>query len=93
MRNERGDVRKIDLGATQMGATTYVYTISYVAKMLGEPKAWLEELALMNLEPEDGCLGVIGHMDAKGDELVAVTAFTTAGIEALKELVADIQRN
>lgn len=48
----------------------------------------------MNLEPEDGCLGVIDHhMDAEGDELVAVTAFTTAGIEALKELVADIQRN
>jgi hypothetical protein len=36
-----------------MAAPSYVYTISCVAKILGEPADWLDELASMNLEPED----------------------------------------
>ncbi|MFT4437118.1 hypothetical protein [Caballeronia sp. 15715] len=75
-----------------MAAPSYVYTISCVAKMLGEPEAWLEEIALMNLEPEDGCLGVIDNLDSGPDEVIAVTAFTNAGIEALKDAVADAKR-
>ena len=72
-----------------MGAPAYVYTISCVAQMLDEPEEWLQELANSSLEPEDGCLGVINDLNVPADELIAVTAFTDAGIEALRELVAD----
>lgn len=75
-----------------MSAPFHVYTISCVAKMLNEPEEWLEELANMNLEPEDGCLGVIDDLDVPPDEVISITAFTDAGIEALKELVADAKR-
>jgi len=75
-----------------MAAPSIVYTISCVAKMLGEPKDWLDELASMNLEPEDGCLGIIHDLDVPAEQLVPVTAFTDAGIEALKELVAEAKR-
>ncbi|WP_250523477.1 MULTISPECIES: hypothetical protein [unclassified Caballeronia] len=75
-----------------MAAPSHVYTISCVAKMLNEPEEWLEELANMNLEPEDGCLGVINDLDVPPDEVISITAFTDAGIEALKELIADAKR-
>jgi len=75
-----------------MSAPSHVYTISCVAKMLNEPEEWLEELANMNLEPEDGCLGVIDDLDVPPGEVISITAFTDAGIEALKELVADAKR-
>ncbi|WP_028215712.1 hypothetical protein [Paraburkholderia mimosarum] len=75
-----------------MATPSFVYTISCVAKMLGEPQDWLDELASMNLEPEDGCLGIIDNLDVPAEQLVSVTAFTDAGIEALKELVAEAKR-
>ncbi|MEZ2354268.1 hypothetical protein [Caballeronia sp. RCC_10] len=73
----------------RMGAPAYVYTISCVARMLDEPEEWLQELANLNLEPEDGCLGVVNDLSVPADEIIATTAFTGAGIEALRELVAD----
>lgn len=75
-----------------MAAPSLVYTISCVAKMLGEPEDWLDELASMNLDPEDGCLGIIDDLDVPAEQMVCVTAFTDAGIEALKELVAEAKR-
>lgn len=75
-----------------MAAPSFVYTIACVAKMLGEPEDWLDELATMNLGPEDGCLGIIDDLDVPSEQLVSVTAFTDAGIEALKELVAEAKR-
>jgi hypothetical protein len=75
-----------------MAAQSFVYTISCVAKMLGEPEDWLDELASMNLEPEDGCLGIIDDLNAPTEQSASVTAFTDAGIEALKELVAEAKR-
>jgi hypothetical protein len=57
--------------------------------MLGEPEEWLQQLANSNLEPENGCLGGVNDLNVPADELIAVTAFTDAGIEALGELVAD----
>jgi hypothetical protein len=75
-----------------MAAPSYVYSISWVAKMLSKPEAWLEEIALMNLDPEDGCLGVIDNLDSGPNEVIAVAAFTNAGIEALKDVVADARR-
>ncbi|WP_225033542.1 hypothetical protein [Paraburkholderia sp. XV] len=75
-----------------MAAPSFVYTISCVAKMLGEPEGWLDELASMNLEPEDGCLRIIYDLDVPSEQLIAVTALTDAGIEALRELVAEAKR-
>lgn len=79
-------------GLNTMAAPSFVYTIACVAKMLGEPEDWLDELATMNLGPEDGCLGIIDDLDVPSEQLVSVTAFTDAGIEALKELVAEAKR-
>ncbi|BDC45592.1 hypothetical protein [Paraburkholderia terrae] len=75
-----------------MAAPRFVYTISYVAKMLGEPENWLDELASTNLDPEDGCLGIFNDLDFPSEQLISITAFTDAGIEALKELVAEAKR-
>lgn len=75
-----------------MAAPSFIHLMSCVAKMLGEPEDWLDELASMNLEPEDGCLGIIDDLDVPAEQLVSVTAFTDAGIEALKELVAEVKR-
>jgi hypothetical protein len=65
-----------------MAAPGYVYTIARVARMLGEKVERLEEIA-MNMEPEDGCLTILGVAD------VATTAFTPQGLENLKELLED----
>lgn len=46
-----------------MAAPSFVYTIACVARMLGEPEDWLEELASANLEPKDGCLGIVDDLD------------------------------
>jgi hypothetical protein len=75
-----------------MAAPGFVYTISCVAKMLGEPADWLDELATLNLEPEDGCLGIIDNLDVPAEQRVSITAFTDAGIESLRELVAEAKR-
>lgn len=75
-----------------MAVPSFSYTISCAAKMLGEPEDWLDELASMNLEPEDGCLWIISDLDVPAEQLVSVTAFTNAGIEALRELVAETKR-
>jgi hypothetical protein len=60
-----------------MAAPTFVYTIACVAKMLGEPEDWLDELANANLGPTDGCR-IIGDLDVPAEQLVSVTAFTDA---------------
>ena len=63
-----------------MAAISHVYTIDYVARMLGEDVEWLWELQI-NMEPEDGCLWVRGV----GED--GVPAFTQYGIEYLKETI------
>ncbi len=65
-----------------MAAPSYVFTIARVAKMLGEDEVWLQEIAT-EMEPEDGCLAIWDT-----DDEIAVTAFTSAGVDNLKELVA-----
>ena len=64
-----------------MAAPSYVFTIARVAKLLGEPEELLHDIA-MDMEPEDGCLSVLGLGD------VSTVAFTSRG-ENLKELLAD----
>ena len=68
-----------------MAAPSYAYTIARVARMLGQDEALLEEIALMNMQPEDGRLSILDL-----DDDVSTTAFTARGIEALKELLADL---
>ena len=65
-----------------MAAITRVFTISYVAKMLGEDEEWLHELSI-DMLPEDGCLYVYHGKDN------VVTAFTDYGIECLQQIIAD----
>jgi hypothetical protein len=69
-----------------MAAITRVYTIGYVAEMLGEEEDWLWDVA-NGMDPEDGHLWVYGV----GDDGVA--AFTDFGIENLQQLVADLRTN
>jgi hypothetical protein len=67
-----------------LAAISHVFTITYVAEMLGEDEDWLHELSI-DMFPEDGCLHVYhGHDDA-------VTAFTDYGIENLKQIIADMR--
>jgi hypothetical protein len=63
-----------------MAAPSYVFTIGRVAVMLREDEEWLQTIA-DDMEPEDGCLTVCGTDD------ISTTAFTTFGIESLKELM------
>ena len=69
-------------GRLTLPATSAVFTITYVAKMLGEDEDWLHELSI-DMFAEDGCLRVYGV----GED--GVTAFTDYGIECLKQIIAD----
>jgi hypothetical protein len=77
----------VALGTAQSGglilaAVAAVFTIGYVANMLGEDEHWLHELSI-DMFPEDGCLWVYGV----GED--GVTAFTEYGIECLQHIIAD----
>jgi len=65
-----------------VAAAAAVFTIGYVANMLGEDEDWLYELSI-DMFPEDGCLRVYGV----GED--GVTAFTRDGIEFLQQIIAD----
>jgi hypothetical protein len=65
-----------------VAALSAVFTIGYVAELLGEDEDWLHELSI-SMFPEDGCLHVYGI----GED--GVTAFTQYGIECLKQIIDD----
>ena len=65
-----------------MAATSAVFTIGYVADLLGEDEDWLYDLSI-DMFPEDGCLRLYGI----GED--GVTAFTKDGIECLREIIAE----
>ena len=65
-----------------MSADAFVYTIGRVAQMLGESEELLEEIAT-DMDPEHGCLGVIGTDEEE------TTAFTSAGVEYLRDVIPD----
>jgi hypothetical protein len=69
-------------GGLIMAAIAQVFTISYVANLIGEDKDWLFELST-DMFPEDGCLWVYGV----GED--GVPAFTKDGIENLRQIIAD----
>jgi hypothetical protein len=58
-----------------------VFTIAYVARLLGEDEDWLHELSI-DMFPEDGRLCVYGI----GKE--GMTAFTGYGVECLEQIIA-----
>ena len=62
-------------GGLSLAAIRAVFTIAYVANLLGEDEDWLFDLA-SDMFPEDGCLWVYGgpHSD---------------GIEYLQQIIAD----
>jgi hypothetical protein len=65
-----------------MAAISAVFTIGYVANLLGEDEDWLFDLSI-GMEPEDGSLWVYGI----GED--GVPAFTRDGIDDLRETIAD----
>ena len=65
-----------------MAAISTVFTIGYVANLLGEDEDWLHDLSIA-MEPEDGSLWVYGV----GDD--GVPAFTRDGIDNLRQIIAD----
>ncbi len=69
-------------GRLTLPAISAVFTIAYVAEMLGEDEDWLHELSI-DMFAEDGCLRVYGV----GED--GVTAITDYGIECLKQIIAD----
>ena len=69
------------LGGLILAAISAVFTIGYVANMLGEHEDWLRELSI-DMFPEDGRLYVYGV----GED--GVTAFTRDGIEYLRQIIA-----
>jgi hypothetical protein len=69
-------------GSLTMAAISAVFTIGYVATLLGEDEDWIFDLSI-NMFPEDGCLWVHGV----GED--GVPAFTRDGIENLRQIIAD----
>jgi hypothetical protein len=65
-----------------VAAPSFVFTLSRVAEMLREDEDLLRDLA-MEMEPEDGCLTVLGTDD------LSTIAFTRDGLEYLKQLVVE----
>jgi hypothetical protein len=65
-----------------MAAISAVFTIGYVANLLGEDEDWLFELSI-GMEPEDRSLWVYGV----GED--GVPAFTQDGIDNLRHIIAD----
>src|SRR6266567_9144760 len=69
-------------GGLIVTAISAVFTIGYVANLLGENEGWLHDLSI-DMFPEDGCLRVYGI----GED--SVTAFTEYGIEYLQQIIAN----
>jgi hypothetical protein len=69
-------------GRLIMAAISAVFTIGYVANLLGEEEDWLFDLSI-NMFPEDGCLWIHGV----GED--GVPAFTQDGLENLRQIIAD----
>jgi hypothetical protein len=67
-----------------LAAISAVFTIGYVADMLGEDEEWLWDLSI-DMFPEDGCLRVYGV----GED--GVPAFTQFGVERLRETIRDLR--
>ena len=68
-----------------MAAPAFAYTIARAAELLAEDEELLYEIAI-ELEPEDGCLWIIGTGDQQ------TLAFTQQGMENLHELLPEFKK-
>ena len=75
------ELRRAQPSRLIVAAISAVFTIGYVANLLGEDENWLHDLSI-NMFPEDGCL--VHGVGADG-----VPAFTRNGIENLRQIIAD----
>ena len=66
-----------------MATITAVHTIAAVALRLGVSEEFLHDVSI-EMEPEDGCIAVYGI----GDDYTP--AFTTDGIDRVRELIAEL---
>ena len=69
-----------------MAAPAHAVTISRAAEILGEDEKLLWDMAT-DMEPEDGRLWIYDTDDQQ------TVAFTPAGMEYLRELLAEYKRN
>ena len=69
-----------------MAAPAFAFTISRAAEILGEDEQLLWDLA-DEMDPEDSCLWIHGTEDQQ------TIAFTPAGMEYLRDLLAEHKRN
>jgi hypothetical protein len=69
-----------------MAAPAFAFTISRAAEILGEDEQLLWDLA-EEMDPEDGSFWIHGTHDRQ------TIAFTPAGMEYLRELLAEHKRN
>jgi len=69
-------------GGLTMAAISAVFTIGYVANLLGEDEEWLFDLST-DMFSEDGCLWIYGI----GED--GVPALTQDGIDNLRQIIAD----
>jgi hypothetical protein len=76
------EIGRAQSGRLIMAAISAVFTIGYVANLLGEDENWIFDLSI-NMFPEDGCLWVY----SVGED--GVPAFTREGIENLRQIIAD----
>jgi hypothetical protein len=75
-------LRTANKGGVIVPAIAAVFTIGYVANLLGEDQDWLFELSI-DMFPEDGCLSLHGVAED------GVPAFTQDGIENLRQIISD----
>jgi len=66
-----------------------VFTVGYVARMLGESEELIEAIAI-DMDPEDGRRFIIEH---PGENAPVTTAFTEFGIQSLIEFIPDYKPN
>jgi hypothetical protein len=69
-------------GGLILAAISTVFTVGYVANLLGEDEDWLLDLSI-TMNPEDGTLWVYGL----GED--GVRAFTQDGIDNLRQIIDD----
>jgi hypothetical protein len=67
-------------GSLKLAAISYVFTLARVAAILDVDEDLLHEIVI-DMEPEDGVIAVYGTADEY------TPAFTSLGIENLKELI------
>ena len=67
-----------------MASPSHAFTARYVAEQLGADQDLIDEIAAMQMDPEDGVLSIIDSDDETAESVVVFTRF---GIDRLRELL------